>query len=237
MDLFIIRHADPCYDPDSLTERGHEEARALAQRLADLRVDHVYSSPSNRARLTAEYTATALGLEIVELTWLLELSEYRVGQQNGEHAVWDILGSDVRGAAKMPGMDDWWELPSLRRSGIGQKWPEFRSTVDAFLADFGYVRTGEVYQVRSPSPSRVALFCHNGTLLFLLAHLLALPPSLVWCGFYAWPSSMTRIHFEELTPQTAVPRALHVADVSHLIAAGLRPNPRGRGSGVIPEYE
>jgi probable phosphoglycerate mutase len=63
----------------------------------------------------------------------------------------------------------------------------------------------------------------------LLAHLLELPPSLVWCGFYSWPSSVTDIYFDERSHNWAVPRALHVADVSHLYNAGLRPQARGMG--------
>ena len=34
MLLYIIRHGDPCYNPDSLTEKGKRQAEALARRLA-----------------------------------------------------------------------------------------------------------------------------------------------------------------------------------------------------------
>ena len=54
MLLFYIRHGDPIYDPDSLTPLGQEQAKALAKRLIVHGVDKVYSSPSNRARMTAQ---------------------------------------------------------------------------------------------------------------------------------------------------------------------------------------
>ena len=39
MLLYVIRHGDPIYDPDSLTELGHEQARALAKRAPILILD------------------------------------------------------------------------------------------------------------------------------------------------------------------------------------------------------
>ena len=49
MLLYIIRHGDPNYNPDSLTERGKLQAAALAKRLARYGVDRIYSSPLKRA--------------------------------------------------------------------------------------------------------------------------------------------------------------------------------------------
>ena len=89
---------------------------------------------------------------------------------------------------------------------------------------------------REQAGNRVAIFSHNGTVLFFLAHLLELPPSLVWCGFFAWPASVTTIYFEEHSAAWAVPRALHVADVSHIIQAGLTPQPRALGSEPYEPY-
>ena len=34
MLLYIVRHGDPIYNPDSLTERGKLQAAALGKRLA-----------------------------------------------------------------------------------------------------------------------------------------------------------------------------------------------------------
>ena len=83
---------------------------------------------------------------------------------------------------------------------------------------------------------RIALVSHNGTVLLFLAHLLALPLPLVWCGFYSWPASVSTIHFEEHSDAWAAPRALCVADTSHLRSAGLEPQPRGMGAGLYEPY-
>lgn len=56
MILYYVRHGQPIYDPDSLTELGHRQAKALSKRMAALGVDKVYCSTSNRAVLTAKPT-------------------------------------------------------------------------------------------------------------------------------------------------------------------------------------
>jgi phosphohistidine phosphatase SixA len=65
--LYIIRHADPEYYGDTLTEHGQLEAEALAKRLANdpqFALTKIYSSPMGRAKATAEYTSKQLGIPI-----------------------------------------------------------------------------------------------------------------------------------------------------------------------------
>ena len=63
MLLYIIRHADPIYNPDSLTELGHKQAEALAKRLAVNGLDRVYSSPNMRAQMTAKPACELLAVQ------------------------------------------------------------------------------------------------------------------------------------------------------------------------------
>jgi broad specificity phosphatase PhoE len=63
-----------------LTERGKAQARALAERLADIALDAVYSSDLRRARETAEAVTVAQGLEVIQLP---ELREVDVGSWEG----------------------------------------------------------------------------------------------------------------------------------------------------------
>ena len=63
MLLYIIRHGDPDYSTDTLTEKGVLQAEAVGKRLAATGIDKIYSSPMGRARLTAEPTCRLLGLE------------------------------------------------------------------------------------------------------------------------------------------------------------------------------
>ena len=54
MKLVFIRHAEPDYINDSLTEKGKREAQCLAQYLKDWKIDEIFVSPLGRARRTAE---------------------------------------------------------------------------------------------------------------------------------------------------------------------------------------
>ena len=56
MLFFYIRHGDPIYDPDSLTELGKKQADAVSKRLALYGIDKIYASSSNRAIQTAKPT-------------------------------------------------------------------------------------------------------------------------------------------------------------------------------------
>lgn len=64
MLLYFIRHGDPIYNPDSLTEKGKIQAEALSNRLVNSKIDRIYCSSSARAIQTAEPTAKKLGKEI-----------------------------------------------------------------------------------------------------------------------------------------------------------------------------
>jgi broad specificity phosphatase PhoE len=63
-----------------LTERGREQAHALADLVASEKIDAVYTSPLSRARETAEIVAAKAGLEPVALP---ELREVDTGSWSG----------------------------------------------------------------------------------------------------------------------------------------------------------
>ncbi len=75
LELIIVRHGQSegnrdrmftGHGPSPLTERGHEEARAVAARLADKPIDGLFSSDLPRAVQTAEPIAKVSGLPIVQ---------------------------------------------------------------------------------------------------------------------------------------------------------------------------
>lgn len=72
MELWIIRHGDPDYVHDSLTEKGVREAKLLAERLSKYNISKIYCSPLGRAQKTASYTLEKLGMQAETLPWLRE---------------------------------------------------------------------------------------------------------------------------------------------------------------------
>ncbi len=72
MRLLFIRHAEPDYATDSLTEKGRREAALLARAAPSLRIDHCFVSPLGRAQETASYCLKAIGKKAQTLDWLEE---------------------------------------------------------------------------------------------------------------------------------------------------------------------
>ena len=60
MRILIIRHGDPDYEHDTLTEKGVREAEALALTANDLGMQDFFVSPLGRAQKTASYSLAAV---------------------------------------------------------------------------------------------------------------------------------------------------------------------------------
>jgi len=236
MRLYLVRHADPDSLRDALTPRGEREAEALAARLEAERITGLYSSVAGRSLATVERVARRTGLAVQREQWLVEPRHLRVKQKGREYAMWDTFGETVRGHSPLPEREAWFRTPPFDAPEVSAVWKEFTGQCDGMTAAHGYVREGERYRIERRNDERIALISHNGTVLLFIAHLLALPLPLAWCGFYTWPASVTTIHFEEHSDAWAVPRALCVADTSHLRLAGLEPQPRGMGAGFYEPY-
>lgn len=210
MRLYLIRHAEPAYPRDALTARGHRQARALARRLSDLGIDRVCSSPMNRALETAAYTAKRLGREVEVEPWARELEDWWIPDEAvGELPAWQVDAAILRAL----GREDWASLPPLDVPHLRQGFERLCADADAFLARQGCRRDGATYRLEGPPNQGIALFCHAGLALTWLAHLLAIPPPLVWAGFSLPPASVTTIQFETLAGGGAAPRCLGLGDV------------------------
>ncbi|MEX0886698.1 MAG: histidine phosphatase family protein [Phycisphaeraceae bacterium] len=218
MRVYLIRHADPDYANDTITERGHDEARTLATHLRRVRIDHLYVSPLGRAQATAGYIAEAKTLAPVTLDWTRERGGWLIDQphDNGTRmCIWDVHGHRVRGGAKLPGHDDWQAHPPFDHEAVRAEYPEIIAESDTLLAKHGYVRDGHVYRVERSNRDALAVVCHGGFGLTWLAHLLALPLPLVYSGFFMPPASVTTILFDERCPEVAVPRCIGLGLTAH----------------------
>jgi broad specificity phosphatase PhoE len=87
--ILLARHGESDWNRDRrwqghadrpLTKRGEEQARALATRLADIRLDGIYASDLLRARMTAEAVARPRGLHVQLVAALREVD---VGSWSG----------------------------------------------------------------------------------------------------------------------------------------------------------
>lgn len=228
MRLYLIRHADPDYENNTITEQGHLEAKALATRMKAIGLDRIYTSPLGRAQDTAAYTVQATGIEPVILPWTSELSmDYITDLDGKQTAAWNIAGELVRGDGREPSHQNWSELQEFDGYPYRSRLNELAAASDAFLAELGYTRDGGVYEITRGNDEAVAVFCHAGFGVSWIAHLLAMPMTLAWCGLFWAPASVTTIVLEARSSSIAVPRALAIGDTSHLYAEGLPENWRG----------
>lgn len=230
MRLYLIRHADPDYDGHTLTPAGHQEAIALAKRLAAHKLNAIFASPMPRAYMTAQYTADLLKLPVTIEPWAIEVQgwSYAPIVEDGEAIpVWDIPGEILRANPAFFDIERWCYTPPLDSPHIREDYAALSRAIDELIGRYGYQREGSRYRIVERNQRQVALFCHNGTALAILAYLLGAPPPLIWCSFWHAPSAVTTILFEERSDVWAVPRALSVGDVSHLYEARLPVQPRG----------
>ena len=72
MRILFIRHGDPDYENDTLTEKGRREAAHLAQMAPSMKIDDCYMSPLGRAQATASCSLKAMGKTAAVLDWLKE---------------------------------------------------------------------------------------------------------------------------------------------------------------------
>ena len=72
MRILLIRHGDPDYVNDTLTEKGRREAALLAKRAVSMNMGECYKSPLGRAKDTATPCLEVTGKTAEILDWLQE---------------------------------------------------------------------------------------------------------------------------------------------------------------------
>lgn len=224
MLLYIIRHGDPDYPTDTLTELGWKQAHALVPRMLQTGLDRIYASSMGRARQTAQPTAEALGLPVYIEPWAREIWPELAPplQTGGRTFMIDMPGTDFRAADAHDRYDDWYELSCLDGIDAKQAMERVRLHSDDFLRRQGYRRTSDgVYRIERANDDHVALFCHAGLGVTLLGQLLAIPPHLFWPSFYMTHTGVTVVEFANSDSGLSTPRCLCMSDMSHLFQSGL----------------
>lgn len=239
MNLYIVRHAEPDYENDSLTEKGWREAKLLAPRLSKLQSAHYYVSPLGRAKDTASFTLAEAHAQAEECDWLREFNVgYEMAKLDGcRRIAWDML---PRVWADDPLYFDaarWFTAPAYKESGIEAAYRRVTQGLDALFAKHGYERAGRIYRAVRPNCDNLILFCHYGVECVLLSHLMDCSPVVLWQHAVALPSSVSVLSTEEREKGTAVFRMSRFADLSHLDAAGEEPSFAARFCEVYGQKE
>jgi 2,3-bisphosphoglycerate-dependent phosphoglycerate mutase len=158
MELILIRHALPLRvekqdgtpaDP-GLSETGIDQAQRLARWMESEHLDVLYSSPLNRAKMTAQALANVKGIEI--------------------HIEPGVMEFDNRSSVYVPLEElrskDYESWRKLVDGGFGALYDlkDFQKTVVASLEKI----------ISKNSGNRVAVVCHGGVINLWAAHVLGL---------------------------------------------------------------
>ncbi len=224
MKLLIIRHGDPDYEHDSLTETGWAEVTLLAERLYKTeRISEFYVSPMGRARDTASLTLKKYEKTAVMMPWLREFNEALISRPDvAERKMisWDWLPQDWTKEPLFYDADHWMDAGVFKESSVPETFLKVTSGLDELLLNHGYRHDGNLFKVEHANSDTIALFCHFGVECVLLSHLLHISPMQLWHGFCAAPSSVTTIYTEERRKGIAQFRVSSFGDISHLYAGG-----------------
>jgi len=210
MFLYIIRHGEPDYASDSLTETGIKQAELLSERLTEVKFDKIFSSPLGRAKQTAMPTCIKQKMNFEVLPWL------------SENLAYDAMATDI------DGKKNWWfsvqntkynTLEGAKKIAAPQTQAIIEATAssfDKFLEETGYKKNGINYQITANKYSRIAFFCHDGISKILLSYALLIPFH-IFCSSFSIPhTGVTVLDFADTKDKITSPRCLTFSDISHL---------------------
>lgn len=225
MKLLIIRHADPDYSIDSLTETGWTEAELLSERLVKLDIKAFYTSPLGRAKDTASCTLKKLNRQATECAWLKEFPPAVLRPDTDRRkCAWDWLPADWTSHPEFFDKDLWYTNELFKEAHVEEEYRYVTEEFDNLLAKHGYERNGNYYHAVHANNDTIALFCHFGLECVLLSHLLNVSPMILWHGMCAAPSSVTTVTTEERREGNAYFRINAFSDTSHLYVADRAPS-------------
>lgn len=246
MRLIFIRHAEPDYSCDGLTDKGKREAQLLAKRVSKWDVDRFYVSPMGRAIDTAAPSLRELNREAITVPWLREFSYPVENPTHGRKTVcWDFIPSDWTGRPEMFTMTDWLDVePAVQNPDLKKMYGVVTGEIDRILEEYGYRRNGYYYKALNPKNRRfkstvieekrhvanelgdddagktVVFFCHFGVTMAILSYLLNIPFPLLVQGTIVAPTGITILSTEERWDDEAAFRLQVLGDVSHLTGQG-----------------
>ena len=233
MLFFYIRHGDPIYNPDSLTPFGERQAEALGRLLAHYKIDEVYASTSERAKLTARPLCEIAKKEMTLLDFANEGHAWSsltcYSEALGRHA-WLFHAPEMKELFHTPEImalgNRWYEHPVFKTEKFADR--DYKAAMERvekgsaeLFESLGYKRVGNgKYEVVSDNNKRVALFAHQGFGIAFLSSLLGIPYPCFSTHFDICTSCVTVIEFANVNGY-AYPKVLEHSSSAHLYKEGL----------------
>ena len=249
MRLIFIRHGDPDYNRDCLTEIGIREAECLAYRVKDWDVTRFFYSPMGRARQTCEIGMKYTGRTAELAEWLHEITVPVPDPATGElGCAWNWMPDFWNDNQKLRDYFSWYDTFPYAGFPMKDVYEKACIGIDSLLSEYGYIRDGAgkpgfdilkskaVYRTDHKHATDAGIqsddvtlvfFCHFGVTGAILSHLLGISPVYLWQSFYLAPTSVTAVSAEERQPGTVGFRCQFFGDTKHLAAKNVPVSPSG----------
>lgn len=221
MRLIFVRHGEPDYDKDCLTENGKKQAISAAMRLKDENIKSIFSSPMGRAKETASYTAKNHGLDVNILDFMHEIDW---GDKDLETAdkvpydghPWTLAYRVLTDTADYVGSSKWDEHHFFKDNICMDYYKKVSEGFDEFLKGFGLVRKNGLYECREENDDTIALFAHGGSGAIMYSHVLSLPFPFVLTSMPYGVCSVSIIEFSGREGEFVIPRLELFNDMGHI---------------------
>ncbi|MBQ2582621.1 MAG: histidine phosphatase family protein [Erysipelotrichaceae bacterium] len=226
MKLIFIRHGDPDYVHDTLTEQGITEAEALIPRMKRIDADFYYVSPLGRAKKTAEIALSEIKKEPAVLDFLKEFPAELYLPRDPKTRVsycWDWYPTDWAEEKIFYDPETFGEHPIMKMTDVKGVYDSVTKSFGKFLEEHGYRKKGHTFEVLKENHDTLCFFCHLGVECVILSYLINVSPMVLWHGFAPAPTSVTTVYTEEREKGIASFRIASFGDISHLYDKGIEP--------------
>lgn len=217
MNLYLIRHAQPDYEHDTITDLGHKQAAALAEYYADLKIDELYHSSMGRAGITASYLAKKWDLTPQSVDWARELSWGKGNGDAGDRlSPWAIKDMVIETQKGYPEGEEWRNLSEFQNDHFVEDYDIHCKALDTFLSEHGYIRKGQLYQAENPNDKNIVIVCHGGVISALVSYLENVPVFQYMCHMGVDLTAVTKISFRGKKGECEPAQLIYVNSVAHL---------------------
>lgn len=217
MRIVFIRHGEPDYKKDCLTETGKKQAESAAARLEREGISEIYASSMGRAQETAGFTARKLGLPVHTLDFMHEISWGGPDIPMEGHP-WTISDWMINEKQYDFYQEDWRQHPYFKNNIAVNFLDDISGKFDALLLRQGYRHEGLRYYCETDQQKTIAVFSHGGSGACVLSHLLALPFPYVCSVMPYGLTSITILNFPVQTGEYVHPRIELFNDLAHTLS-------------------
>lgn len=218
-EVYLIRHADALpgadevadgdYDAQALSALGRRQGVALGERMREVPLAAVYSSPIGRARETAAYVAAACGLEVLVEP---ELREVALGPIGAGAADPDAVSLTAEERAQLLRE----RLREIAMIAVGDgKWSSIPGSEPSEALKVRITRAVDRLALSHPG-QRIAVVSHGGAINAYVAAILGIERD------YFFPAANTSLSVVRVKREHHLIMALN--DINHLRQPGLLGN-------------